>query len=155
MSTPHLDTTAALEGRPAALAGASHGAAPLCEPHRKPATGWGTAPLWPTGPNQMCTVLDSDGHTLVRATVHLNDDRTAIVIDKAAEPGVLLTYYFLKGGRRVQARLGPSRHTGSLSTRWDRARRVWCIHLDDSVVNDAVCEERDEGTELHAQGTGQ
>lgn len=132
----------------------SCGTPPVHEPPRSPAPG-GRDPWGPAGSTRTCQVLASDGHVLVHATGYLNDDRTVVAIEKAAERGVLLAYYFLKGDRRVEVLLGLQRHAGLLSTRWDGGRRVWRISLDEAVRQERAEASRSRAGFASATGSGQ
>ncbi len=133
-----MTSAAAAEDLPAALEVPFYGTPPLCEVYRRPVSSEGRALLCPAGSNRTFDILDSEGDALVCASGLISEDRTAIVIEKTAEAGVLLAYFFLKGGRRVNVSLGQTWHSGRLSMRWDRGRRVWQISLAEAITHKRI-----------------
>jgi len=112
MSASPLKPVARDRGSRAPAAASPRPTPPSPGPGRPPAPDASNLP-WPTAEvATRCVIRDTDGHRLVRARVHLTVDLTTVVIEKVADPAVLLRYYFLSGARRVDVGLGPRINTG-------------------------------------------
>lgn len=81
----------------------------------------------------MVTIMDAQGRKLADVTVHFDDGAHTIVLSRPDHPDALLSYYFLRGGRRVTVALDDAVYEGTIETRWQGTGRVWVVTTDTPV----------------------
>lgn len=78
----------------------------------------------------MVRIVDRQGTIVAQAELRsASEDGRSFVLSSVRGKRALLQYYCECGLREIWLNLGEVRLFGRLETRWQRARRVWCVTL--------------------------